>query len=100
MGEMKTITKIPVGAIALMAAVIGAVLGLIEGIISAIGIAAFTSALPSSISNVGLGAAGALVVIIGSIISGFIGGYIVTAILALIYNWVAPRIGGVKLELE
>ena len=30
MGELKTITKIPVGAVALMGAVISAILGLIE----------------------------------------------------------------------
>jgi hypothetical protein len=38
--------------------------------------------------------------IIGGLVFGFIGGYIIVAIIALIYNWLAPRIGGVKLELE
>jgi hypothetical protein len=38
--------------------------------------------------------------IIGGLVFGFIGGYILVAIVALIYNWLAPRIGGVKLELE
>ena len=45
MGELKTITKIPVGAVALMGAVIYAILGLISGIISAIGIAIGVSAI-------------------------------------------------------
>ena len=35
MGELKTITKVPVGAVAFMGAVIYAILGLISGIISA-----------------------------------------------------------------
>ena len=38
--------------------------------------------------------------IIGGLVFGFIGGYIIVAIVALIYNWLAPRIGGVKLKLE
>jgi len=38
MGEIKTTTNVPVGAIALMGAVIYAALGLIAGILSAIGL--------------------------------------------------------------
>jgi|GEM_PF-5899988 len=38
MGEVKTITRVPVRAVALMGAIIEAVLGLISGIITAISI--------------------------------------------------------------
>ncbi len=37
---------------------------------------------------------------VGVALAVFVGGYIITAIIALIYNWLAPRIGGIKLELE
>lgn len=94
---MKTITNVPVRAIALMGAVIYAVLGLIAGILSAIGLGVVGSTLPSISIPLGLGALGAIV---GGVVGGFIGGYIVTAIIALLYNWFAPRIGGVKIELE
>jgi hypothetical protein len=97
MGDIKTITKIPVGAAALMGAAIYAVLGLIGGIIAAIGIGVGASLVPTS-ALAGVG--GAAAAIIGGVVGGFIGGYIMIAIVALIYNWLAPRIGGVKLELE
>ena len=97
MGDVKTITKIPVGAAALMGAAIYAVLGLIGGILAAIGIGIGASLVPTS-ALAGVG--GAAAAIIGGVIGGFIGGYIMIAIVALIYNWLAPRIGGVKLELE
>jgi hypothetical protein len=97
MGEMM-ITKVPVGAIALMVAAISAVLGLIAGILTAIGLEALASILPTWFPiSVGYGALGA---IIGGVVGGFIGGYIITAIIALLYNWLAPKVGGVKLELE
>ena len=103
MGELKTITKIPVGAVALMGAVLYAILGLISGIISAIGIAigvsAIQNALPAT-TMLGSGAGLEASAIIGGLVFGFIGCYILVAIVALIYNWLAPRIGGVKLELE
>jgi hypothetical protein len=110
MGEVKTITKIPVRAVALMGGAIEAILGLIVGIIKAIGIGAGVSTCTSSmaggaastlISAMPGGAVGAAVVaVVGGAVGGFIAGYIVTAIVALIYNGLAPRIGGVKLELE
>ena len=110
MGEVKTIIKIPVRAVALMGGAIEAILGLIVGIIKAIGIGAgaptCTSAMAGGavstlISSMPGGTAGAVVVaIVGGVVGGFIAGYIVTAIIALIYNGLAPRIGGIKLELE
>ena len=46
MGEIKTITKVPVGAVALLGAAIEAVLGLIFGIIAATGIGVGVSTSP------------------------------------------------------
>ena len=103
MGEVKTITKIPVRAVALMGAVLSAILGLISGIIRAIVIATGVSAIhhPHLITTMlGSGAGLEAYLIIGGLFFGFIGGYIIVAIVALIYNGLAPRIGGVKLELE
>jgi hypothetical protein len=103
MAELRTVTKIPVGAVALIVAVIDAVISFIYGVISAIfilgGAASLNSILPAGVS-VGSGATLAITVIITATIGGFIGGYIITAIVALVYNWLAPRIGGVKLEFE
>ena len=99
MGEVKTIARVPVRAVALMGAIIEAVLGLISGIITAISIDVALSTLHSDFpitASLGTGAtAEASVIIIG-----IVGGYIIIAIVALIYNWLAPRIGGIKLELE
>ena len=103
MGEVKTITRVPVRALALMGAVIEAVLGLISGIITAISIDVALSTLHSDFpitASLGTGATAEASVIIIGIVGGFISGYIIIAIVALIYNWLAPRIGGIKLELE
>ncbi len=45
-------------------------------------------------------AVGGLVSLIANIISSFIGYFIIVAIVAFLYNFLAPKIGGVKLELE
>ena len=76
-GELKTITKIPVGAVALMGAVLYAILGLISGIISAIGIAigvsAIQNALPAT-TALGSGAGLEASAIIGGVVFGFSNG--------------------------
>jgi len=48
----------------------------------------------------GVGIVGALILIIFGKIFAFILGFIMYAIIAIIYNVLAPRIGGIKLELE
>jgi len=48
----------------------------------------------------GVGIVGALILIIFGTIFAFILGFIMYAIIAIIYNVLAPRIGGIKLELE
>ncbi|MEI7827633.1 MAG: hypothetical protein WCI87_07570 [Euryarchaeota archaeon] len=98
MGDIKTITSVPVGAFAMMYAALQAVLGLIFGIIYAIIILAGV-AIPGGLS-LGAGAVGAVLVIIVMVVGGFIFGYIGGAIVTLIYNWLVPKVGGFKLELE
>lgn len=103
MTEARTVKRIPVGAVALIVAVISAVISFIYGIFSAVfilgGAASLNTILPEGVS-IGSGATLGITVIIAATIGGFIGGYIVTAIAALLYNWLAPRIGGIKLEFE
>jgi hypothetical protein len=103
MTELKTVKKVPVGALALIVAVIDAIVSFIYGVFTAVfilgGAASLNSVLPEGVS-LGSGATLAITVIIMATIGGFIGGYILTAIVALLYNWLAPRIGGIKLEFE
>lgn len=100
--EEKTIKNIPAIPFATMFGAISAVIGLIVGIIMAIFSTAIMSMIPTGtgIPLTGFG----IIFGIGSIIilpiiyfiSGFIGGLI----FAVIYNFLAPRIGGIKLLFE
>lgn len=104
--EEKTIRAIPPMPFAVMMGAISAVIGLIVGIISAIIGAAITSmvsSMASSTTSVDLGAFG-IIFGLGAIIimpiACFIGGLIEGLIIAVIYNFLAPRIGGIKLRFE
>ncbi|MDD1774164.1 MAG: hypothetical protein LUQ24_01390 [Methanobacterium sp.] len=83
--ELKTIPPIPA---ALAIAVVFTIFGLIQGIIDLIRFSAMGDALT------GLGS------LIGNIIMNFIAYFIITAIAAFLYNFLVPRIGGIKLDLE
>ncbi len=102
--EEKTIQSIPVMPFALMYACISAIIGLIVGIFYAILFSAVFANIPTTTTNpFNLGAFGLLfgvgAIIVTPIIS-FIGGLIISAIIALLYNFLAPRIGGVKLRFK
>jgi len=100
--EEKTIRAIPPMPFAVMMGAISAVIGLIVGIIYAIVGAAITSMLSSG-TGVDLGGFGILFglgAIIIMPIACFIGGLIEGLIIAVIYNFLAPRIGGIKLRFE
>ena len=87
-GTAHEITSIPVVAAALALASVALIFGIIDGIFSLInGILA---------GNAGM-AIGSL---IGNIIGSFVGVFIMVAIITLIYNYLAPRIGGIQLGLE
>jgi hypothetical protein len=108
--EEKTIQSVQVMPFALMSACISAVIGLILGIIYAATFGAIltyiTSSLPATStapSNVNFGllsailGVGAIVVFpILYFIVGLIGGLICAAV----YNFLAPRIGGIKLRFK
>ena len=103
--EEKTIQSIPVMPFALMMACITAVILFIVGIIYAvIGFAVLSaiSGLPttSGINTTGFGILfGAAAIIIFPIL-GFIAGLIQGVIYAWVYNFLAPRIGGIKLRFK
>jgi hypothetical protein len=87
-GTAHEITSVPVVAAALALASVALIFGVIDGIFSLInGILA---------GNAGM-AIGSL---IGNIIGSFVGVFIMVAIITLIYNYLAPRIGGIQLGLE
>jgi hypothetical protein len=104
--EEKTIQSIPLFHLrfALMYACISAAIGFVIGIFYALMFGAiFASILPSTTGGFNFGVFslffGVGSVIVMPIIS-FIGGLIFAAITALIYNFLAPRIGEVKLRFK
>ena len=100
----KTISSVPVVPFALMFGVISAVIGLVMGIIFAVFFGAFTSvpiptdAIENQVVVLGwfrtLFSIGALIIMP---ILGFAGGFIQGAIYAVLYNFLAPKIGGIQL---
>ena len=106
LGE-KTITSIPVMPLSMMSGVISAIIGLIVGIFYALVfgtiISTFPSSLPTSPEYLNLNMFSVLfgmgAIIIMPII-GFIGGLIQGVIVAVLYNFLAPRIGGIKLRFK
>jgi len=101
--EEKTIQSIPVMPFALMYACISAAIGFIIGIFYALIFGALFASIPSTTTGVNLGWL-SLFVGVGSVIVmpiiSFIGGLIFAAIAALVYNFLAPRIGGVKVRFK
>lgn len=109
MGE-KTIQKIPVLPFAKMLAVISAIIGLIIAIISALGfegLAFFISSMLEFLPGTAIAsfikqlftAIGVGAVILIPII-GFIGGLVLGSVVAALYNFLAPRVGGIRLRVK
>ena len=113
MGEVKEVKSLPVVALSLIVSVITLILTFIAGIIwFIVGYSALyslttyiislnnnTTAVVNSVAG-SITAMGALYLIIVWPIMAFIMTFIVTAIIALLYNILAPRIGGIQLEIE
>jgi hypothetical protein len=102
--EERTIQSIPVMPFALMYACISAAIGFVMGIFYALlfgGI--FANVSSSTTSNLNLGWL-SLFVGVGAVIVMpvflFVSGLITAAITALLYNFLAPRIGGVKVRFK
>ena len=91
--------------LALMLGAIGAVFGLIGGIIAAGFWATIFQAVSSTPNYTGpslsyLGIFFGLGALIMAPIAGFISGLIQGLIVAVLYNWLAPKIGGIKLQFD
>jgi hypothetical protein len=101
--EEKTIKYIPVVPVAIMLGLISAVIGLIMGIIFALSFGAIIPSIPTTneVFDTNLFR---ILFGIGSIVlmpvMGFAGGFIHGAIVAVLYNFLAPRIGGIKLVFK
>jgi uncharacterized membrane protein len=103
--EEKTITRIPAMPLALMLGTIGAVFGLIGGLIAAASWTAIMSTITSMPNYQGptapfLGVFFGIGAIILFPIMGFISGLVQGLIVAVVYNFLAPKIGGIKLQFD
>jgi hypothetical protein len=100
----KTIKSVSVMPFALMLACISAVIGLIVGIFYSLTFGFIFATIPSSAAsglNIGLLS---LIFGVGAIITMpiafFVGGLIQGLITAALYNFLAPRIGGIKVRFK
>ena len=87
-GSAHEITSIPVVAASLAVAVVALIFGIISGLVGLIGMASAGNAV------------GGIEFLIYDIIRYFVGTFIMVAIVTIIYNFLAPRIGGIQLKLE
>jgi hypothetical protein len=87
-GTAHEITSIPVVPASLALAVVATIFGIIQGLFS------LANGLMAGSASMAVGG------LIGNIIGGFIGTFIMVAIITIIYNFLAPRIGGVQLNFK
>lgn len=101
MGE-KTIQRIHVLPFALMNGIISGAMGLILGIIYALIFGAMIAAFPTTgVVNLGwLGVLFGVGAIIIMPIMGFAGGLITGVLVTILYNFLAPRIGGIRIRFK
>ena len=105
MGE-KTVQSIRVMPFALMMGVMSAIIGLIVGVIYAVVFGAIMSGIslpPDTTGFVNLSWLGVLfgvgAIIIMPILA-FVGGLINGVVIAVLYNFLAPRIGGIRIRFK
>ena len=103
--EEKTIQSIPVMPFAMMYACISAAIGLIMGIFFALFFGAIVASVPTQTTpELGIGGLLSIFFGLGAIIVvpivSFIGGLISGGLTALLYNFLAPRIGGIKVRFK
>ena len=87
-GKAHEITSIPVVAASLAISSVALIFGIIQGILQLISLAANGNATAG------------IVALISYIISYFVGTFIMVALITIIYNFLATKIGGVQLGLE
>lgn len=101
----KTIQSIRVVPFALMLGCINAVIGLILGVFYALFFGTIFSLIPTTAPPTGINLEllriifGATALIVMPVV-GFVGGLIQGLLVAVLYNFFAPRIGGIKLRLK
>ena len=103
--ETKTISHVPIVPFALMLGVISTVIGLISGIIVALLFGSLPSVIPHTATDEFIALEWFRILFsIGSIIImpivGFAGGFIQGVIYAALYNFLAPKIGGIQLRFK
>ncbi|MCJ7634438.1 hypothetical protein MUP77_18855 [Candidatus Bathyarchaeota archaeon] len=103
--EGKTVVRIPAMPFALMLGAISAVIGLIVGVIMAIlwtSIFSFASSIPGYTGPplTGFGIFFGVGAIVMFPIIMFVSGLIQGLIVAVLYNFLAPRIGGIKVYFQ
>lgn len=107
MGNLKEIKAIPVWSFALIVALVLAITMFVVGIImSILGVSMFsmmpffnTMPMMDKFSHMYAGMAALYFILIMPLMM-FICGLLIAALAAFIYNLLAPRIGGIKLNLE
>jgi uncharacterized membrane protein YkgB len=103
--EGKTVIRIPAMPFALMYGAVSAVIGLIVGVFMAIfwtSIFSFTTSIPgyTGPSWTGFGILFGVGAIVLFPIIMFVSGLIQGLIIAVLYNFLAPRIGGIRLYFQ
>ena len=101
---MMTVRRFGVLSVGGITGILYAILGLIFGllyaiIVTSIGAITETGSVYPGLDSGGIGMVWLVGIIIAPIIYGVIG-FIFTIISAALYNVIAPRIGGIKVELE
>jgi len=94
---MKEVKKLDVMSVAVVTCIIYAVIGLIIGIFGGLFMGMISSVLHGGSSGFGMGF-GMVMVILYPLMLGFIG-FVGGALGAFVYNLVAKRVGGIKMEL-
>lgn len=91
LNELRSLPVVPTAAP--IAGAVFAALGVIMGIISLLSLAVTGNPSVGNILN-------DIIVLIINGLSYFVGYFLIFALIAVIYNFLAPRIGGIKLDLE
>jgi hypothetical protein len=100
--EEKTIKNIPAIPFSMMLGAVSGVIGFVVAVIMAIfWIPLIAAGNSSAVPGFGLlFGMGAIIMIIVIPIMAFIAGFIQGLIVSVVYNFLAPRIGGIKLKME
>jgi small basic protein len=104
--EEKTLKSIAPVSLAVMMGIISAIIALIIGLIYAGAFSAIMSTISSYQTtvpfpiNTTFGGVLAVLIPIFTTVGGFIAGFIQGLLIAVLYNFLAPRIGGIKVRVE